>query len=451
MKMMEKQILTKTFCSLVLVLFVPCQAVDFCTNVEVRTLTDTDPEVVIEQVSQDNDFDLHIETNLSDEGKYSILVRSELMDLEEGETRPPLYFSVGHLGSMRSWQVPADNFPNTTFAERVLGPLPGAQKLRISVSTDSTDPQRFKLTVSVVDFLLLPNQPKQATVSPNAPGVLKFMFPENTTEQNFLLKITNSSLAACTVVSVQKIQQSTHTFFDEESNIEFGSSYQTMLQKSAMIVSRDKYPEGFYLVLLVKSDNSECYKKHKPTSLELSQHSMDVTVTVESLKESIMTEDIVIDSIILVFVFYLSLGLFFFFLSFFLEQCFGFELESKYGTIGTLRKKVKSQQRQDEITSALTNTARVALQSGDQVDCQAGPSNNELQPDKIPLRFRRPWWFWNQTEWQPQVDDCDDVDGGVVEEGVSRENTVLSGLSVDSSGVVGDNNGVSVDNTDDIS
>jgi len=429
LKISKKLIPTKMFFILVLIFFVPSQGDDSCGNTRVRNLTDTalsGTYSITEEVSRDKDFDLHIGTNLNYDGKKSIIVRSERNDQDEEDIRTPLYFIVSHSGSIKSWQVPSHTSSNARFAERVLCPLPGEQRLKISVSTDSTKPLRFNLTVSIVDFLLLPNQAREdVKVSPNAPSVLSFRFPDNDPEDNYLLKITNSSLAACTMVSVQNAQKSPYTFFDEESNIKFGSSYQTMLKKSAIIVSREKYPDGFYVILLVKTDNKDCYKKHEPTSEEISQHSINVTVVVESLRESIkdilidLTGDIVIHSIILVFLFYGSLILFFFFTTMILNKCFGFELEGKYGTIATLMKK---KNRQNETDTALTNIASLALQSADQVDGQSGPSSTELEPEKIPQRFKQPWWFWNQNEWQKQEEDVDDVDCGMVEEEMSREN-----------------------------
>ena len=69
----------------------------------------TDPSLlgrynITEEVSRDIEFDLHIDINLSD-SKYSVIVRSEIFDIEEEETRDPLYFIVSHSGSMKSWQV----------------------------------------------------------------------------------------------------------------------------------------------------------------------------------------------------------------------------------------------------------------------------------------------------------------------------------------------------------
>ena len=147
--------------------------------------------------------------------------------------------------------MPDLSFPENQIAERVLFPLSGEQKLKISVSTDSSQIQSFNLKISTRDFLLKPDEEQNnVKVSPNAPRIFKFNFQDNDTQDNFIVKIANSSLAACTIVSVQKAQRSQFTIFDEESNIRFNSSYQTMLQKSAIFISRNQYPQGLYLILL---------------------------------------------------------------------------------------------------------------------------------------------------------------------------------------------------------
>jgi len=399
---------------LVLVFLVQSQADDSCRNVVERSLKNTNTIVISEQVSQDSEFELRVETNLIADGKHAVLVRSELLD---DEAISPLYFGVGHSCGMRSWKVPSHIFPEVKFAQRVFHPPAGKKKLRIFVSSESIQPQRFKISVSLVDFLLQPNEARpDIAVSPNAPSVSMFKFPENGQEENFLLKITNTSLAACTLVSIQKAQQCPYTaFFDEESNIKFGSSYQTMLQKSAMIVSKELYPDGFYLVLLGKSDTKECFKKTEPTHEESNQHSMNVTIVVESLQEGKIVGNPAVDSIFFVAFFYLGLLLVFSCITWILDRFFGFEMEGKYGKLQTLEKQKKHKARENVKNTAFTTMANMALPALDQVD--GPPSINSNETEKAPFRF------WGQEEWQPQrEDDEDTVDGGTREEGMTQEN-----------------------------
>ena len=84
---------------------------DLCRNILKKELIDEDI-TVREQVSQNNDIELHIKTNLSYEGKDSILLRSELLDPGEedmrtplGLTSLPLFFHAGQSGRMKIWKV----------------------------------------------------------------------------------------------------------------------------------------------------------------------------------------------------------------------------------------------------------------------------------------------------------------------------------------------------------
>ena len=82
-----------------------------CRNILMKELHEEDI-TEREQVSQNNDIELHIKTNLTYEGKDSILLKSELLGLTEedirtplGLTSLPLFFHGGQSGRMKSWQV----------------------------------------------------------------------------------------------------------------------------------------------------------------------------------------------------------------------------------------------------------------------------------------------------------------------------------------------------------
>lgn len=392
---------------------------------EVRTLGESDL-IITEEVERGEEFEVDVETDLGDDGQHAVVVRSELLGPGQGEEEEtsPLYFNVGQSGMMKGWQISY----RSQYAERVLCPTPGDQKLRIFVSTLSTKRQKFRLTVGVSDFLLAPGQAKHhIPVALNAPRVFRFHFPGNDTGDNYEVKITNSSLAACTIISIQKAQECPQTFFDDESNIRFGSSYQTMLEKSAMIVSKERYPDGFNLVLLGLRNNSQCYMKNIPTSEELGQSSMNVSVVVKRMKKGfIISENIVTDSILMVFGFYFSIALFFLAVTWILDKCFGFELEGMYGTVEAFLKKKESLARKQITNNALKNTVQLALIPRDQVDGQLGQTNGDIEPEPEPEKTP-PWTFPWQCEWQGQDDaeenndsadrqaeegNVDDVDGG---------------------------------------
>ena len=267
-------------------------------------------------------------------------------------------------------------------------PLPGVQTFKMWVSTDSNVSQSFRLSIGARDNILTPDIARHGVqVRESAPSYLRFNFPKEDPRQRFVVKITNSSLATCTIVSLQEVHQSPQIFFDEESNVRFNSSYLTMLEKAAIIVRKEQFPQGFYLILLGKSDKAGCYKKHSPTTEELDNLNMNVTVIIESLQTGLITGDIIIDSIISVLTFYvIILGVFYAFNSL-LDRYFGFELDGKYGRIETLTRKhresIEIEQNKEDNTDVVDK----------------GHMTNEIKPEKTPIRFRPPFWFYTQDEW----------------------------------------------------
>lgn len=364
---------------------------------EVLTFTEFN-RTITEEVSRDKEFDVDVK------GKNAILVRTDLLGHHQEEETFPLYFSVGQAGIMTGWQISA----GSPSAERILAPPQGVEKLRILLSTESSNLMRFNLTVSAFDFLLVPDQAKDGVVvAKNKPKVFRFTFPEEDPQDTFMVKVTNSSLAACTIVAIQRASKVSQGFFDDESNIRFGSSYQTMLQKSAMVVTKENYPDGFNLVLLVKSDSSDCYKKDEPSSEEKEVGSMTVRVVVESLRDGIMSEDIVKDSIFIVLGFYVALAIIFFAITFVLDRCFGFELEGMYGTVEAVLKQKERLTREEVTKDAFKNTVNLALISKDQVDGPSLESQASNKEVKKP-RFKFPW----QNQWHPQIEETSTVEDG---------------------------------------
>ena len=91
------------FCFLVLTLCVlGGQAGNTCRNVV--SLGEEDLTIT-EEVARDKEFEVDVETNLRDDGKQALLVRTELLEPVGEEETSPLYFNVGQAGIMKGWQV----------------------------------------------------------------------------------------------------------------------------------------------------------------------------------------------------------------------------------------------------------------------------------------------------------------------------------------------------------
>ena len=76
--------------------------------------------------------------------------------------------------------------------------------------------------------------------------------------------------------------------------------HQTMLNTTAMVISRSRYPDGVNIVLLAKLSDDDCYQKTLPPVIESDNRTMRVVIVIQPL-----TEDPLV-STSLVFAFYLG-------------------------------------------------------------------------------------------------------------------------------------------------
>ena len=86
----------------------------------------------------------------------------------------------------------------------------------------------------------------------------------------------------------------------------------------------------------------------------------------------------------------------FYALNFILDKYFGFELDGKYGKIETLVRKNTTEKLQNLVPEQ-------EIESLDQNDGQV--CQNELRPEKVPFRFKPPFWFYTQEPWQAQEEE----------------------------------------------
>jgi len=106
-----------------------------------------------------------------------------------------------------------------------------------------------------------------ATVSPPSPRFYRFLFekeensslPVSISSQFVLLEVFSESLTCMTV----SVQNSSCPVFDEASNVQFEGYWQTMSKKAGMTINRDKYPFGFYVVLVTHDNDDRCATHEK--------------------------------------------------------------------------------------------------------------------------------------------------------------------------------------------
>ncbi|KAG8224444.1 hypothetical protein J437_LFUL001397, partial [Ladona fulva] len=126
----------------------------------------------------------------------------------------------------------------------------------VSVSTSSPVDVFVFLTVKLIDdFYVSLSEVRNITVSPSEPRFYGFNFPNDTDR---VLLTSDSEDDICTILSVQTIDC---PVFDLERDLTFEGQYETMSKKGGMVLERESYQSGFYVVFVVKGDDSSCTEK----------------------------------------------------------------------------------------------------------------------------------------------------------------------------------------------
>ncbi|KAL0130708.1 hypothetical protein PUN28_002379 [Cardiocondyla obscurior] len=124
----------------------------------------------------------------------------------------------------------------------------------VGISTASHDNVSFDISVvEVQDFYLRSGNKIQAQISPSEPVYFGYIFSKH--ENSSVIVSVESDNDICMTVSVQN---TSCPVFDLERNIEFAGHWQTVSRRGGITVPREAYPLGFFVVLVVKGDDSDC-------------------------------------------------------------------------------------------------------------------------------------------------------------------------------------------------
>ncbi|CAK9831549.1 SID1 transmembrane family member 1 [Anthophora retusa] len=157
----------------------------------------------------------------------------------------------------------------------------------ISLSTANHQNISFKLNMTQEpNFYLTPGEKRTAEISPSQPIYYGYTFPRDVEDSVIVHVQSNSDI--CMTVS---IQNTSCPVFDLERNIEFSGYWQTVSRQGGIIVPKEFYPLGFFVVLVVKSDDTDCYGARSM----ISPRKKTLTLTINA---SITKQDYIIASAI---------------------------------------------------------------------------------------------------------------------------------------------------------
>ena len=128
--------------------------------------------------------------------------------------------------------------------------------ITVSLSTANYRNISFKLNMTKqYDFYISPGEERVVEISPSQPIYYGYTFPRQTESSSVIIRV-NSDSDICMTVS---IQNTTCPVFDLERNIQFSGYWQTVNRQGGITVPKQEYPLGFFVVLVVKGDDTDCY------------------------------------------------------------------------------------------------------------------------------------------------------------------------------------------------
>ncbi|KAG7214138.1 hypothetical protein KM043_001492 [Ampulex compressa] len=203
----------------------------------------------------------------------------------------PLIVVVRQKNGLLSWQIPLTvksmyfdiRYYNTTTrtlcAAKYYQEEPNDESekfIAVSISTASPTNVSFNLNVvRVEDFYLSLGESKVVEISPSKPIYYGYSFPEQRDNSSITIRI-DSDNDICMTASIQNISC---PVFDLEHNVEYSGVWQTISKRGAIAVPKEAYPSGFFLVLVVKGDDTDCDGEPSRKLQEQSQSSQDLERT----------------------------------------------------------------------------------------------------------------------------------------------------------------------------
>ncbi|XP_045025828.1 SID1 transmembrane family member 1 isoform X2 [Daphnia magna] len=214
-------------------------------------------------------FQYSYKKNLLENQALSVQIFSQLASRED-----PILVVVRQQKAVLSWQLPllletSNGWQEYSSVSRQLCTEPLDRNVSVEheffldVSTSDTENLSFVASVSpIADFVVGLNENHTVALTASEPKYYRFRFPEDI--ENVLLTVMSDD-NYCMSVSVQNLSC---PVFDMDRDLKYGGIWQTVMSKTGMTISRERFPFGFFLVFVAKADDYECTgERNSPPSL----------------------------------------------------------------------------------------------------------------------------------------------------------------------------------------
>ncbi|XP_012233210.1 SID1 transmembrane family member 1 [Linepithema humile] len=181
----------------------------------------------------------------------------------------PLIVVVRQTTGILSWQIPllveSTDLKYVTYnkTSRTLcstkyyryAPKDEEEFVIVGISTASHENIFFNISVvEVKDFYLSPGNKTTVQISPSEPIYFGYIYSRQAENSSVIVQVESDNDICMTV----SIQNTSCPVFDLERNIEFSGHWQTVSRKGGITVPKEAYPLGFFVILVVKEDDTDC-------------------------------------------------------------------------------------------------------------------------------------------------------------------------------------------------
>ncbi|XP_025405306.1 SID1 transmembrane family member 1-like [Sipha flava] len=234
----------------------------------------SDLKPIVEKLKYTHEYERSINSNISYLFLYDYLpdsilkpprIKVTLKESVNNSIVDPLIVVVRHRSGVISWQLPyIERQQEISFykAAHILCPSLSASnnqsEIVVSLSTNSLRNITFLILVDVQQsFNVLLNEQVSFNLSPSEPVYYYYSFKQNASM--VLLHVTSSDDTCMTL----SIQNSSCPVFDSLETVQYDGLRQTVSKTGGIIVSKDEYPLGLFIVFVVHTDNSACYQGNR--------------------------------------------------------------------------------------------------------------------------------------------------------------------------------------------
>ncbi|KAL6432784.1 hypothetical protein ACFW04_006278 [Cataglyphis niger] len=197
-----------------------------------------------------------------------ISLETARIEIESNAThRFPLIVIVRQTTGILSWQIPllVDGTDSVIYnkTSRILcstkyyryAPKDKEEYVIVGISTASLENIFFNLNVvKVEDFYLSSGNKTIIEISPSEPIYYGYIFSKQADNSSVIVRVESDNDICMTV----SIQNTSCPVFDLERNIELSGHWQTVSRRGGITVPREAYPSGFFIVLVVKGEDTDC-------------------------------------------------------------------------------------------------------------------------------------------------------------------------------------------------